>query len=95
MQKVNCNILDFLLLCYSLMAGFNFYFTHQNRLCLFEVAKWSTFLLCYIVARKISHKERILWGIIFLGMVEGIIAIFQKHIGLIAFIMILCDRHIQ
>ena len=78
MQKVNCNILDFLLLCYSLMAGFNFYFTHQNRLCLFEVAKWSTFLLCYIVARKISHKERILWGIIFLGMVEGIIAIFQK-----------------
>ena len=28
-------------------------------------------------------------GNYFLGMVEGIIAIFQKHIGLIAFIMIL------
>lgn len=79
MQKVNFNILDFLLLCYSLMAGFNFYFTHQDRLCFFEVAKWSTFLLCYIVARKISHKERILWGIIVLGMVEVIIVIFQKN----------------
>jgi len=77
MNKHFLNILDILLLCYVAIVGFNLYI-HQNEFIDFELAKWILFLLCYVIARRILHKQWCLVGIALIGVVEAGIAIGQK-----------------
>lgn len=76
MLRGQLNIIDILLLSYTIIAGF--YLVPENGFILFEVTKWSAFCLCYCIARKILQKQWSLWGIVLLGIIEAIIAICQK-----------------
>lgn len=76
MLRGQLNIIDILLLSYTIIAGF--YLVPENGFIFFEVTKWSAFCLCYCIARKISQKQWSLWGIVLLGIIEAIIAICQK-----------------
>lgn len=76
MNKYFLNIIDFLLLGYTTMAGS--YLVLQNELDSFAVAEWCIFLLCYFVIRRIPNKQWCLWGIALLGMTEAIVAFCQR-----------------
>ena len=78
MQKANIQIMDILLLIYTIIVGFYFFLSPQREAILFEPAKWIAFLLCYIIVRKSVQKQWCLWGILFGGVAEAIIAICQK-----------------
>lgn len=79
MQKNHLNIIDILLLCYVTIIGCYFYVTPQHETILWEIAKLCTFILCYTIARKITQKQWMLWGIITLGIIEVVICFCQKN----------------
>ncbi len=49
MLRVQLNIIDILLLSYTIIAGF--YLVSENGFNFFEITKWSAFYLCYWIAR--------------------------------------------
>lgn len=77
-EKANIEIIDGLFICYVIITGINFYYLSQKDFFLFEAAKWCSIILCYILSRKISNKQLILWGISLIGIIETSIAIYQR-----------------